>query len=75
MKAAVKKAVSDFYGSKIKTGALHDKMGVSQDKKIPENKIDKKLSGIKDKKAKSPAEVKEERELVFAKNAKKFKHS
>lgn len=66
--------MSDFYGSKIKKGELHKKMGVPEGEKIPEGKASKELSHLKGKENKSAADVKKERELVFAKNAKKWHH-
>ena len=64
------KNTSNFYGQPIEKGLLHKKMGVPQGKKIPLSAISSRLSALKKKKKKTAAEVKKERELVFAKNAK-----
>ena len=64
------KAVSNFYGQPIKKGGLHKDLGVSQGRKIPLSAISSKLATIKKKKKKTAKDVKEERRLVFAKNAK-----
>lgn len=70
MSKEAKKAVKDFYGSKVRGGLLHEKMGVPQGKKIPLGKIDSEISKLKAIKNKTPAQLKKLRELVFAKNAK-----
>lgn len=71
---AAKKASSKKPFGNIKKGALHKELGVAQDKKIPAGKAAKELAKLKATKHKSKAQVTEERRLVFAENAKKFKH-
>ena len=73
-KKKYKVKTTDFYGSKIHTGLLHKKMGVKAGNKISASKVNKSLASLKKKKNKSKADVKKERELVFAKNAKKWRH-
>jgi len=64
------KPVSNFYGQPIAKGALHKRLGIPQGQKIPLSIIRKKLAALKKKKNKTAAEVKKERQLVFAANAK-----
>jgi hypothetical protein len=52
---------------KVKKGLLHEKMGIADDKKIPEGKLNKEEG-----KAKASGNEKLEKEVVFAKNAKKW---
>lgn len=54
---------------KVKKGLLHEKMGVSPDKKIPEKSLNKEET-----KAKKTGNTKLEKEVVFAKNAKSWHH-
>jgi len=65
-------AVSDFYGSYIAKGKLHKRLGVSRTKKIPLSVLKKQLAQLKKKKNKTAADVKKEREIVFAINARKW---
>ena len=64
------KSTSDFYGSPIRKGALHKALGVSRSKKIPVSTLRAQLAKLKKKKTKTAADVKKERELVYALNAK-----
>ncbi|HHD92265.1 MAG TPA: hypothetical protein ENL06_01395 [Candidatus Portnoybacteria bacterium] len=59
-----------FYGQPIQKGALHRDLGISQKKKIPVSTISKMLNTLKKKKNKTTQDVKEEKRLIFAKNAK-----
>jgi hypothetical protein len=54
---------------KVKKGLLHEKMGISDDKKISDKKLDKEEG-----KAKKDGDTKLEKEVVFAKNAKNWNH-
>jgi len=63
------KAVSDFYGNYIAKGKLHKRLGVARNKKIPLSTLKAQLAKLKKKKNKTAADVKKERELVFAINA------
>ena len=47
-------------------GELHKELGISEDEKIPEKKLEK---------AKKDASPEDKKRIVFAENAKKFKHS
>jgi len=69
-KTSKAKAVSDFYGSPIRKGLLHKRLGVKQGEKISLRVIEKRLSELKKKKKKTAKDLKKEKELVFAKNAK-----
>lgn len=62
-----------FYGNTIKKGILHKKLGVALNKKIPMTKINAELKKLKAIKNKTVAQKKFEKELIFAKNAKKWK--
>ncbi len=53
----------------LKKGLLHEKMGISDDKKIPGKKLN-----AEEKDAKKEGDTKLEKEVVFAKNAKKWNH-
>ena len=53
-------------------GALHKKMHVPEGEKIPVSKINKKLSTLRKKKSKTPAELKLQKELNLAKTLKKI---
>ena len=64
------KPVSNFYGQPIRKGGLHKDLGISQNKKIPISLIESKINRLKKKKNKTAKDVKEEKRLVFAKNAK-----
>lgn len=48
---------------KVKKGALHKEMGISEDKKIPAKALNKEL-----KEAKKEGDVKTEKRVIFAKN-------
>ena len=73
-KVSKAKSVSNFYGQPIRKGGLHKDLGVRQGQKIPVSVIESKLAALKKKKNKTAKDIKEERRLVFAKNAKtKFK--
>ena len=67
------KATSDFYGQPILKGALHKAMGIPPNRKIPTSKEKAALARLKKKKNKTAADIKKERRLVFALNAKKWK--
>jgi hypothetical protein len=54
---------------KVKKGLLHEKMGIAPDKKIKEKSLNKEENT-----AKKDGDVKLEKEVVFAKNAKKWNH-
>jgi hypothetical protein len=54
---------------KVKKGLLHEKMGIADDKKIPEKKLEKEKGS-----AKKEGNEKLEKEVVFAENAKKWHH-
>ena len=71
------KKKTNFYGSIIKTGALHKKMHVKQGKPLSLKRVESELSKVKKQvqsakkgSSKRKALVKKERELAFAKNAK-----
>ena len=59
-----------FYGQPIQKGALHRDLGMKQSRKIPISLISQKLNALKKKKNKTAQDVKEERRLIFAQNAK-----
>ena len=64
-------AVSSFYGrSYIQKGALHKQLGIAPGNKIPLSVIQSKLNKLKRKKKKTARDIKTERRLVFAINAK-----
>ena len=67
------KSTSDFYGQPILKGALHKAMGIPPNRKIPTSKEKAALARLKKKKNKTAADIKKERKLVFALNAKKWK--
>ena len=67
------KPVSNFYGQPIKKGGLHKDLGIKQGEKIPVSLLASKIARLKKKKNKTVEEVKKERELVYAQNAKKWK--
>lgn len=69
-KKSTAKPVSNFYGQPIAKGKLHSKLGIKQGTKIPLAVIEAKIAKLKKIKKKTPAELKTERELVFALNAK-----
>lgn len=64
------RGVSNFYGSPIKKGLLHKKLGIPQGQKIPISLLKDRLSKLKKKKNKTAQDVKKEREIVFALNSK-----
>ena len=68
-----KKKTGNFYGSPIKSGALHKAMGVPQGKNIPLTKMRAELKRIEAKKTKTAADKLMIKRLVFAINARKFK--
>ena len=67
---AKKKQTGNFYGQPIAKGALHRKMHVAKGNKIPLARINSMLAALKKKPHKTAAQLKKEKELVFAKNAK-----
>jgi transcriptional regulator with AAA-type ATPase domain len=64
------KAVSDFYGQPIAKGKLHKRLRVAQDKKLSVALLRSALAKLKRKKHKTAQDVKKEREIIFALNAK-----
>ena len=66
------KAVTNFYGEFIAKSKLHKKLGIPRTEKIPLSVLKAQLAKFKNKKKKTAAELKEEREILFAINARKW---
>ena len=69
-KVSKAKSVSNFYGQPIQKGGLHKKLGIARGQKIPVSLLASKIAKLKKKKNKTAEDVKKERELVYARNAK-----
>ncbi len=63
-----KGATDNFYGQPINEGALHRRMGIAQGKKIPRGRISSEIKRLEKIKNKTPAQLKKEKQDVFAKN-------